>query len=141
MKITVKDFLVASGDKVKLDKWPTVSHSLFDSKKQYHEVLNEHVKQLSELQQLHYASSRFALLLMFQGMDAAGKDGAIRHVMSGVNPQGCEVTSFKQPTPMELRHDFLWRIHAAAPPKGMIGNSSIATICISRAMRCCSALE
>ena len=72
MKIKVKNFLVVAGDKVKLDKWPTVSHSLFDSKKQYHEVLNEHVKQLSELQQLHYASSRFALLLIFQGMDDHG---------------------------------------------------------------------
>ena len=121
MKIKVKNFLVVAGDKVKLDKWPTVSHSLFDSKKQYHEVLNEHVKQLSELQQLHYASSRFALLLIFQGMDAAGKDGAIRHVMSGVNPEGCEVFSFKQPSSEELEHDFLWRSTCRLPERGRIG--------------------
>jgi PPK2 family polyphosphate:nucleotide phosphotransferase len=76
---------------------------------------------LSSLQNLHYASSRYALLLMFQGMDAAGKDGAIRHVMSGVNPQGCEVFSFKQPSAEELKHDFLWRTTCHLPERGRIG--------------------
>jgi PPK2 family polyphosphate:nucleotide phosphotransferase len=81
----------------------------------------EHIEELSSLQQLHYASNRYALLLIFQGMDAAGKDGAIRHVMSGVNPQGCEVFSFKQPSAEELGHDFLWRTTCRLPERGRIG--------------------
>ena len=76
---------------------------------------------MSSLQQLHYASNRYALLLIFQGMDGAGKDGAIRHVMSGVNPQGCEVFSFKQPSAEELEHDFLWRTTRRLPERGRIG--------------------
>jgi PPK2 family polyphosphate:nucleotide phosphotransferase len=84
-------------------------------------LLKEHVEELSALQQLHYASNHYALLLIFQGMDAAGKDGAIRHVMSGVNPQGCEVFSFKQPTADELEHDFLWRTSRHLPERGRIG--------------------
>ena len=77
--------------------------------------------ELSSLQRLLYASSRYALLLIVQGMDAAGKDGAIRHVMSGVNPQGCEVFSFKQPSAEELKHDFLWRTTRCLPERGRIG--------------------
>jgi PPK2 family polyphosphate:nucleotide phosphotransferase len=76
---------------------------------------------LTVLQRLHYASDRYALLLIFQGMDAGGKDGAIRHVMSGVNPQGCEVFSFKQPSAEELKHDFLWRTTCRLPERGRIG--------------------
>jgi PPK2 family polyphosphate:nucleotide phosphotransferase len=76
---------------------------------------------LSSLQQFHYASDRVALLLIFQGIDSAGKDGAIRHVMSGVNPQGCEVFSFKQPSTEELEHDFLWRTTCRLPERGRIG--------------------
>jgi len=76
---------------------------------------------LSSLQRLHYASNRYALLLIFQGMDAAGKDGAIRHVMSGVNPEGCQVSSFKQPSAEELEHDFLWRTTIRLPERGQIG--------------------
>jgi PPK2 family polyphosphate:nucleotide phosphotransferase len=91
------------------------------SKKEYQELLEEHVEKLSSLQHLHYASNRYALLLIFQGMDAAGKDGAIRHVMSGVNPQGCEVSSFKQPSADELEHDFLWRTTRRLPERGRIG--------------------
>jgi PPK2 family polyphosphate:nucleotide phosphotransferase len=79
------------------------------------------VKELSALQHLHYASNRHALLLIFQGTDAAGKDGAIRHVMSGINPQGCEVFSFKQPSAEELEHDFLWRSTCRLPERGRIG--------------------
>ena len=91
------------------------------SKKQYQELLGEHVEALSSLQQLHYASNRYTLQLIFQGIDAAGKDGAIRHVMSGVNPQGCQVFSFKQPSADELEHDFLWRTTRELPERGRIG--------------------
>jgi len=121
MKINSKDFRVRLGAKVKLKKWPTTMKPFCKSKKRYEKLLEAHVEELSVLQQLHYASNRFALLLIFQGMDAAGKDGAIRHVMSGVNPQGCEVFSFKQPTADELEHDFLWRTNRHLPERGRIG--------------------
>ncbi len=121
MKIKSKDFRVQPGAKVKLKKWPTKIKPAAKSKKQYKKFLEEHVEELSSLQQLHYASNRYALLLIFQGMDAAGKDGAIRHVKSGVNPQGCEVFSFKQPTADELEHDFLWRTNRHLPERGRIG--------------------
>ncbi len=109
------------GAKVKLSAWPTKVKPFCKSKKRYKKLLEEHVEALSALQQLHYASHRYALLLIFQGMDAGGKDGAIRHVMSGVNPQGCEVFSFKQPTADELDHDFLWRTTRHLPERGRIG--------------------
>ena len=109
------------GEKVKLRKWPTTVQPFCKSKKRYQKLLEAHVEELSSLQQLHYASSRYALLLVFQGMDSGGKDGAIRHVMSGVNPQGCEVFSFKQPSEEELKHDFLWRTTRQLPERGRIG--------------------
>jgi len=121
MKIRSKDFRVPPAKKVRLKNWPTRVKPFFKSKKQYQKDLNKHVEELSSLQRLHYASSRYALLLIFQGMDAAGKDGAIRHVMSGVNPQGCEVFSFKQPSEEELKHDFLWRETRRLPERGRIG--------------------
>jgi PPK2 family polyphosphate:nucleotide phosphotransferase len=121
MKIDSKDFRVGSGKKVNLSEWPTTIKPVCKSKKQYQKLLEEHVAALSSLQQLHYASNRYALLLIFQGMDAAGKDGAIRHVMSGVNPEGCEVFSFKQPSAEELEHDFLWRTTCRLPERGRIG--------------------
>ncbi|MEO8339441.1 MAG: ADP-polyphosphate phosphotransferase [Nitrospirota bacterium] len=121
MKINPHDYRVSHGKKLKLDEWPTVGKPICKSKKQYRELLEENVEQLSALQRLHYASNRYALLIIFQGMDAGGKDGAIRHVMSGVNPQGCEVHSFKQPTPTELEHDFLWRTTRVLPERGRIG--------------------
>ncbi len=93
----------------------------FKSTKQYRKLLEEHVEALSSLQRLHYASNRYALLLIFQAMDAAGKDGAIRHVMSGNNPQGCQVFSFKQPSAEDLEHDFLWRTTCRLPDRGHIG--------------------
>jgi polyphosphate kinase 2 (PPK2 family) len=102
MKIQSKDFCVRQGDEVNLKKWPTVVHPLYQSKEQYREVLQDHVSRLSEQQQLLYASARYAVLLIFQAMDAAGKDGAIKHVMSGINPQGCQVFSFKHPSTTEL---------------------------------------
>jgi len=83
--------------------------------------LGGHIGKLAALHDLLYAEHKRSLLIVLQGMDAAGKDGTIKHVMSGVNPQGCRVTSFKQPSPIELEHDFLWRIHAAVPGKGEIG--------------------
>ena len=121
MTIDAKTFIVPHGHTVDLKKRPTAIDPICPSKKQYHKLLEEHVKELSSLQQLHYASNRHALLLIFQGMDAAGKDGAIRHVMSGVNPQGCEVFSFKQPSPEEQEHDFLWRTTCRLPERGRIG--------------------
>src|SRR5579863_1150350 len=121
MKINAQDFRVREGDDVDLSKWPTTVTPVYKSKKHYRKLLEEHVAQLSALQQLHYASNRYAVLLIFQGMDAAGKDGAIRHVMSGVNPQGCQVFSFKHPTAVELQHDFLWRTTRDLPERGQIG--------------------
>jgi len=121
MKIDSKDFRVRPGKKVELRKWPTIVKPFCESKEQYQELLEKHVEELSSLQRLHFASNRYALLLIFQGMDSAGKDGAIRHVMSGVNPQGCEVFSFKQPSAEELEHDFLWRTTCRLPERGRIG--------------------
>ena len=121
MIIDSKDFRVRPRAQVKLGKWPTIVKPYCGSKKRYQELLGQHVEDLSALQRLHYASNRYALLLIFQGMDAAGKDGAVRHVMSGGNPQGCEVFSFKQPSAEELEHDFLWRTTRRLPERGRIG--------------------
>jgi PPK2 family polyphosphate:nucleotide phosphotransferase len=121
MKIPTKDFRVSEGDNVDLDKWPTKVDPVCDSKDQYRKLLKHHVAQLSAQQRLHYASNRHAILLIFQAMDAGGKDGAIRHVMSGVNPQGCQVFSFKHPSGLELEHDFLWRTTRDLPERGRIG--------------------
>jgi len=121
MKINSKDFQVQEGDKVTLKEWPTLVKPVYQSKEQYQELLGEQVAELSELQQLLYASNRYAVLLVFQAMDAAGKDGAIKHVMSGINPQGCQVFSFKHPSAAELDHDFLWRTSQCLPERGRIG--------------------
>ena len=121
MTIDSKGYCVTPDKKVDLDKWPTIVDPYYKSTKVYKEILLRHLEKLSSLQQLHYASHRQALLLIFQGMDAAGKDGAIRHVMSGVNPEGCEVFSFKQPSAEELEHDFLWRTTCRLPERGKIG--------------------
>ena len=120
MNIRSTDFCVPGG-KVDLHKWPTMVAPLYKSKEHYHEVLADHVAGLSSQQQLLYASNRYAVLLIFQAMDAAGKDGAIKHVMSGVNPQGCQVFSFRHPSPAELQHDFLWRTTRDLPERGRIG--------------------
>jgi PPK2 family polyphosphate:nucleotide phosphotransferase len=121
MKINSKDFRVRPGEDVKLGDWPTVVKPFCESKKEYRELLGKHVEELSSLQRLHWASNRYALLLVFQGMDAAGKDGAIQHVMTGVNPEGCQVFGFKQPSADELEHDFLWRATCRLPERGRIG--------------------
>jgi PPK2 family polyphosphate:nucleotide phosphotransferase len=121
MKIDPADFRVRPDDKVKLDKWPTLVDPVYGSKRQYHEMLSDHIDRLSDLQTRLYADERFAILLIFQAMDAAGKDGVIKHVMSGVNPQGCQVFSFKHPSPQEQKHDFLWRTTCSLPERGRIG--------------------
>ena len=115
------EYRVHEGKKVKLTDWPTDGRLVYGSKKEYQELLEDHVQQLSALQQLLYASNEHAVLLIFQAMDAAGKDGAIKHVMSGVNPQGCQVFSFKHPSATELDHDFLWRTTQCLPERGRIG--------------------
>jgi polyphosphate kinase 2 (PPK2 family) len=121
---------VREGEDVDLAKWPTKVDPVYKSKDLYQELLKEHVAQLSLQQQLLYAANRYALLLIFQAMDAAGKDGAISHVMFGVNPQGCQVFSFKRPSPTELQHDFLWRTTRDLPERGKIGifNRSLSLI-------------
>jgi PPK2 family polyphosphate:nucleotide phosphotransferase len=121
MKIDSKDFRVPSGKKVNLSEWPTLVKPYFKAKDEYQKLLENDKEELSKLQRLHYASGRYALLLIFQGMDTAGKDGAIAHVMSGVDPAGCEVSSFKQPSQEELKHDFLWRTNTRLPERGRIG--------------------
>jgi PPK2 family polyphosphate:nucleotide phosphotransferase len=121
MNIDSKDFRVPEGETVDLGKWPTLVEPAYKSKKKYARHLAAQVEELSELQRLHYASNRYAVLLIFQAMDAAGKDGAIRHVMSGINPQGCQVFSFKHPSATELEHDFLWRTSQCLPERGQIG--------------------
>ena len=121
MKIDSNEFRVKPEKKFKIKEWPTSVKPFYDSKKEYKELLEGHVDELSALQQLHFACNRHALLLIFQGMDAAGKDGAVRHVLTGVNPAGCQVWSFKQPSVEELQHDFLWRTTCRLPERGMIG--------------------
>ncbi len=121
MKIDSEDFRVRPGKKVKLRAWPTSVKAFFSSKNHYRSLLEEHIQKLSLLQSMLYACDQNAVLLIFQAMDAAGKDGAIKHVMSGVNPQGCEVFSFKHPSAEELDHDFLWRTTQRLPERGRIG--------------------
>jgi PPK2 family polyphosphate:nucleotide phosphotransferase len=121
MKIHSKDFRVAEGATVDLKTWPTKTEPIYKSKKRYKEILEDHVVRMSAQQDLLYASDRYDVLLIFQAMDAAGKDGAIKHVMSGVNPQGCQVHSFKHPSGDELQHDFLWRTTRDLPARGNIG--------------------
>lgn len=112
---------VPPGQKVKLKHWPTRTAPLYRDEDDYERQLARQVKKLSDLQNLLYAHNRYALLLVFQAMDAAGKDGVIKHVMSGVNPQGCQVFSFKHPSAQELDHDFLWRTSQCLPERGRIG--------------------
>ncbi len=120
-KINPDDFRLRPGKKVDLDKWPTKGKPVYSSKDEYAKLLSEHIEKLSEQQNLLYADNRYALLLIFQAMDAAGKDSAIKHVMSGVNPQGCQVFSFKHPSSEELEHDFLWKATRLLPERGHIG--------------------
>jgi len=121
MKIHLDDFCVAAGKQIHLSKWATRTKPLYKSEKHYKELLTEDVVELSALQRLLYASDSYSILLIFQAMDAAGKDGAISHVLSGVNPQGVDVYSFKHPSGDELQHDFLWRTTRSMPARGRIG--------------------
>jgi PPK2 family polyphosphate:nucleotide phosphotransferase len=121
MKINMAKFSVPPQKKVNLKHWPTRVKPFYDSEQDYDEFMHEHVRKLSAMQDLLYAHNRYAVLLIFQAMDAAGKDSAIKHVLSGVNPQGCEVFSFKQPSAEELEHDFLWRTTCRLPARGRIG--------------------
>ncbi|HEY1662017.1 MAG TPA: ADP-polyphosphate phosphotransferase [Verrucomicrobiae bacterium] len=121
MKIEPKKFQVRENKAVRLKKWPTRVKPFYKSDKQYEKILKEHIRELSRQQGMLYANNGHALLLIFQAMDAAGKDGAIRHVMSGINPQGCQVYSFKHPSSEELEHDFLWRTTRCLPERGRIG--------------------
>ncbi len=114
-------FLVKPGTKVKLSALKTDSTGDFDDSEAAASALEKHREQLAELQELFFASQSKALLIVLQGMDTAGKDGTIRHIFTGLNPQGCDVAAFKVPTSLELRHDFLWRCHEQVPPRGMIG--------------------
>ncbi len=120
MRIHVGKYRVREGEKVDLSKRVTRTKPLCDSEARYESALAEHVRDLDALQQVHYASNRHALLVIFQGMDASGKDGAIRHVMSGIDPRGCNVFSFQHPTATELEHDFLWRTARCLPERGRI---------------------
>ncbi len=121
MKIEFKNFRVKEGEPVDLKKWPTQTRPDYESKEQYQEILDEHIRKLSAQQSLLYASNHYSLLVIFQALDAAGKDGAVKHVLSGINPEGCEVFSFKQPSAEELEHDFLWRTTCRLPERGRIG--------------------
>jgi PPK2 family polyphosphate:nucleotide phosphotransferase len=121
MKIVPAHFRVGEQAKVDLKRWPTRVKPFYKSKEHYHRLLVEHVERLSAQQDLLYAFNRYAVLLIFQAMDAAGKDGAIKHVMSGINPQGCQVFSFKHPSAQELEHDFLWRTTRCLPERGRLG--------------------
>ena len=121
MQIDPSDFRVAPGKVIDLKKWPTAVAPFYRSDREYHDLQRADASALSAQQDMLYAGSRHALLMIFQGMDASGKDGAISHVMSGVNPQGCRVSSFKQPSATELKHDFLWRAIRELPERGLIG--------------------
>ncbi len=118
MKTDAEQFRILPATTVNLDSWPTRVAPWYASKQEYQTMLAEQVRELSSLQELHYAASKYSILLVFQAMDAAGKDSTIRHVMSGVNPQGCRVVAFKHPSATEAAHDFLWRANAALPARG-----------------------
>jgi PPK2 family polyphosphate:nucleotide phosphotransferase len=115
------DYLVRPGKRFTLKDFPTDDTGLFKDKLKAEPVIEKNRERISELQEVLYAEAKHALLVVFQAIDAGGKDGAIDYIFSGVNPQGCQVTSFKKPSELELSHDYLWRVHAAAPPRGMIG--------------------
>lgn len=114
-------YLVVPGKKFRLADRDPDDSGRFKHKASAAEPTQKNLEELEELQELLYAQNKHALLVVFQAMDTGGKDGAIEHVFSGLDPQGCMVSSFKVPTPLEKSHDFLWRCHAAVPPKGMIG--------------------
>ena len=117
----IKKFLVTKDSKTNLSIFPTDNTEEYKSKKETAKLLKKNIKRMTELQAKLYAQDKFSLLIIFQAMDAAGKDGTIKHVMSGLNPQGTQVSSFKQPSKEELDHGYLWRISNALPERGRIG--------------------
>jgi PPK2 family polyphosphate:nucleotide phosphotransferase len=121
MSIDASRYRVRDRRKVDLKRWPTAVAPLYESPSRYESLLDAQVRQLSKRQTLLYAHDRYSVLVILQGLDGAGKDGIIRHVMSGINPQGCQVFSFKQPSAEELDHDFLWRTTRCLPERGRIG--------------------
>jgi PPK2 family polyphosphate:nucleotide phosphotransferase len=117
-----RDILVKPGQRVSLrDQFDPAFTGGFNEKSNALERVSRNVERMAELQEILYAQDTYAILIIFQAMDAAGKDGSIRHVMSGINPQGCHVTNFKTPSSEELDHDFLWRAYRSLPGRGMIG--------------------
>jgi PPK2 family polyphosphate:nucleotide phosphotransferase len=121
MHIPVERFQIGERSRLDLSRRPALIPAPYSGEAGYREALDAQKARLRELQELLYVGDRYSLLIIFQAMDAAGKDGAISHVMSGVNPQGCQVFSFKHPTPVELDHDFLWRAALSLPERGRIG--------------------
>ena len=121
MKIDVAPFRLQSDAKISLPDLPTRIEPVYKDEHDYARLLKDHIAALSDRQDRLFAARRQSLLIIFQAMDAAGKDGAIKHVMSGVNPQGCQVYSFSHPAPTELEHDFLWRYQPCLPGRGRIG--------------------
>ncbi len=119
--MNIEKFLVPEGKKLKLKNYETDFTGDYEDKKVAVKDLVTNIERMTELQNVLYAENQHALLIIFQAMDAAGKDSAIKHVMSGLNPQGCEVTSFKQPSSEELDHDYLWRSMRKLPERGKIG--------------------
>ncbi len=118
---TKSPYLVDPDQRVRLSRVSAGEHGDFKDAEQARPVLARYLERLGTMQEVLYAGEQRAVLIVLQGMDTAGKDGTIRHIFSGINPQGCDVTSFKVPTGLEARHDFLWRAHNAVPPRGMIG--------------------
>jgi PPK2 family polyphosphate:nucleotide phosphotransferase len=121
MTIKIDEFRVREDRAIDLKKWPTRVARVYRDDEDYQSILADHVKRLSRQQERLYASGAYAILLILQAMDAAGKDGIIAHVMSGVNPQGCDVFSFKHPSAVEIKHDYLWRTTRDLPERGKIG--------------------
>lgn len=121
MEVDISEFIVCEGEPLQLSGRPTLVDPFYEDKKDYRRALAEQLDDLKERQRMLYAQDRHSILLVFQGMDTAGKDGAIRHVMSGVNPSGCQVFSFKRPTSLELDHDWMWRTSCRMPERGRIG--------------------
>jgi PPK2 family polyphosphate:nucleotide phosphotransferase len=120
-RLASSSYLVKPHQKIKLSRFPTAKTGRYRNEEESAADLERHRQKLDELQELLTADGRHSVLIVLQGIDTAGKDGTIRHIFTGVNPQTCNVTSFKVPTPLELRHDFLWRAHLAVPPHGTIG--------------------
>jgi PPK2 family polyphosphate:nucleotide phosphotransferase len=120
-KIRIRDFQFSGDSRIPFKQLPTRVEPFYDSKEHYKELLERAINKTTKRQRILYASNSYSVLVILQAMDSAGKDGVIRHVMSGINPQGCQVFSFSHPTATELKHDFLWRTTSCLPERGRIG--------------------